>query len=166
MHDHSMLDEMKKRAVAYQEHGNLLVAWGDDFKFQNAQLQFRNMDQIVAHINANPDLKVSRPLPTLLINRRFNMLVLLYLRFCVFQFRNIDQIVSHINGNPDLKVCKGPTLLNRRLFYCICVFVYCNFWNSVSNGCAHQYQCLLKVSMSALVFLSVYAVVLQWFSDS
>jgi hypothetical protein len=41
-----------QRADAYA-HRRLLVPWGDDFKFRNAETQFQNMDQLVRHINAN-----------------------------------------------------------------------------------------------------------------
>eukprot|EP01114_Cavostelium_apophysatum_P007845 TRINITY_DN2004_c0_g1_i3.p1 TRINITY_DN2004_c0_g1~~TRINITY_DN2004_c0_g1_i3.p1 ORF type:complete len:1212 (-),score=393.06 TRINITY_DN2004_c0_g1_i3:43-3678(-) len=44
----------KNRAQSYRTK-HLLVPFGDDFKFRNAQLQFSNMDLIIKEINENPD---------------------------------------------------------------------------------------------------------------
>eukprot|EP00003_Mantamonas_plastica_P005509 TRINITY_DN1441_c1_g2_i4.p1 TRINITY_DN1441_c1_g2~~TRINITY_DN1441_c1_g2_i4.p1 ORF type:complete len:1388 (-),score=486.72 TRINITY_DN1441_c1_g2_i4:112-4029(-) len=43
--------EMKNRANAYRTN-NLLVPFGDDFKFKNAEGQFGNMDKLIDHINS------------------------------------------------------------------------------------------------------------------
>ena len=37
---------LKQRSVAYR-HNHLLVPFGDDFKFKNAEAQFRNMDKLI-----------------------------------------------------------------------------------------------------------------------
>eukprot|EP00029_Vermamoeba_vermiformis_P007896 TRINITY_DN3546_c0_g1_i1.p1 TRINITY_DN3546_c0_g1~~TRINITY_DN3546_c0_g1_i1.p1 ORF type:complete len:1137 (-),score=300.82 TRINITY_DN3546_c0_g1_i1:18-3428(-) len=44
---------------------NLLVPWGDDFKFVDAAKQFNNMDPLVKYINANPDFGVNIQYSTL-----------------------------------------------------------------------------------------------------
>lgn len=46
--------ELKSRSNSYRS-GHLLVPFGDDFKFQNARVQWQNMDQLVQHINQNTD---------------------------------------------------------------------------------------------------------------
>jgi hypothetical protein len=43
---------MRSRAAAYRAN-NLLVPFGDDFKFKQAERQFSNMDRLIEHINAN-----------------------------------------------------------------------------------------------------------------
>lgn len=45
---------LKQRAEAFA-HQRLLVPWGDDFKFQNAELQFSHMDLLMKHVNDNVD---------------------------------------------------------------------------------------------------------------
>ena len=54
----SLAAKMKGRANAYRTK-HLLVTFGDDFKFKNANLQFQNMDLIIKAINNNPGLGVS-----------------------------------------------------------------------------------------------------------
>ncbi|SPQ93940.1 Alpha-mannosidase [Plasmodiophora brassicae] len=46
--------ELRRRMTAYRSP-HLLVPFGDDFKFRNANLQFRNMDQLIDYINDNPE---------------------------------------------------------------------------------------------------------------
>ena len=48
----SLVSKLKSRAHAYKTN-HLLVTFGDDFKFKNAGLQFRNMDLIIKSINDN-----------------------------------------------------------------------------------------------------------------
>lgn len=43
---------MLSRSAAFRS-GHLLVPFGDDFKFKNAERQFSNMDRLMEHINAN-----------------------------------------------------------------------------------------------------------------
>ena len=47
--------EVVRRSKWYR-YPALLAPFGDDFRFQNATLQFEIMDKIMAHINANQDL--------------------------------------------------------------------------------------------------------------
>ena len=44
-----LVNQLKARASAYR-HRHLLVPFGDDFKFRNAELQFGNMGRLVRHI--------------------------------------------------------------------------------------------------------------------
>jgi hypothetical protein len=45
----ALIATLKQRAAAYR-HRHLLVPFGDDFKFRNAELQFGNMGRIVRYI--------------------------------------------------------------------------------------------------------------------
>jgi alpha-mannosidase II len=47
-----LVAELKRRADDFKTP-HLLITFGDDFKFKNADLQFSNMDQLIDHINAN-----------------------------------------------------------------------------------------------------------------
>jgi len=47
-----LVDSLKQRAESYRTK-HLLTAWGDDFKFQNSDFQFSNMDKLIRHINDN-----------------------------------------------------------------------------------------------------------------
>ena len=47
-----LIATLRQRANAYI-HGHLLVPFGDDFKFRNANNQFHNMDQLIEYINRN-----------------------------------------------------------------------------------------------------------------
>lgn len=44
-----LISTLKARSTAYR-HRHLLVPFGDDFKFRNAELQFGNMGKLVQHI--------------------------------------------------------------------------------------------------------------------
>lgn len=46
----SLVRELRSRSRAYRTK-HVLVPFGDDFKFQDAEKQFSNMDQIIAHVN-------------------------------------------------------------------------------------------------------------------
>ena len=46
--------QLHERMSAYRTN-QLLVPWGDDFKFRNAQHQFSQMDQIINEVMARPD---------------------------------------------------------------------------------------------------------------
>lgn len=48
------VQQMKLRA-SYFKTPNVLVPFGDDFKFQNPEVQFQNMDLLMEYINANTD---------------------------------------------------------------------------------------------------------------
>ena len=47
-----LVTELRSRSKAYRT-SHLLVPFGDDFKFQDAGRQFRNMDQLVRHVNSH-----------------------------------------------------------------------------------------------------------------
>jgi hypothetical protein len=47
----NLANELKGRSKAYRTR-NLLVTFGDDFKFQRAEHQFSNMDSLIEHINS------------------------------------------------------------------------------------------------------------------
>ncbi|KNC56371.1 alpha-mannosidase 2 [Thecamonas trahens ATCC 50062] len=49
-----LVRELRSRSAAYAT-SNLLVPFGDDFKFKRAQYQFTNMEQLIEHINANEE---------------------------------------------------------------------------------------------------------------
>lgn len=53
------VSSLKERAQAYRTN-QLLVPWGDDFKFQNSDVQFNNMDKLISHINSNPEVYGAR----------------------------------------------------------------------------------------------------------
>ena len=46
--------ELAKRREWYLTKGNILVPFGQDFRFQDANLEFSNMDKIIAFVEANP----------------------------------------------------------------------------------------------------------------
>jgi hypothetical protein len=46
--------QMNARAAAYATE-NVLVTWGSDFLFMNAYVEFKNMDKLIAYMNANQD---------------------------------------------------------------------------------------------------------------
>jgi len=48
----ALVNMLKGRAAHYRS-SHLLVPFGDDFKFKNAQRQFSNMDQLINYINQN-----------------------------------------------------------------------------------------------------------------
>lgn len=47
-----LLSELRSRARSYRT-SNLLVAFGDDFKFKNAEYQFSNMQRLIEYINSH-----------------------------------------------------------------------------------------------------------------
>lgn len=49
----AFVDMARERAAWYPSQ-NLLVPWGDDFKFRNAARQYENMDKLIAYINERP----------------------------------------------------------------------------------------------------------------
>eukprot|EP01116_Phalansterium_solitarium_P016044 TRINITY_DN3630_c0_g2_i1.p1 TRINITY_DN3630_c0_g2~~TRINITY_DN3630_c0_g2_i1.p1 ORF type:complete len:1254 (-),score=450.47 TRINITY_DN3630_c0_g2_i1:473-4234(-) len=55
---------LKDRAASYQTN-QLLVPWGDDFKFQQAELQFSNMGDLIDYVNSNPQFGVDIQFSTL-----------------------------------------------------------------------------------------------------
>eukprot|EP01133_Synstelium_polycarpum_P019508 gene19508-23370_t len=59
-----LVDVIKQRAALYR-HQNLLVPFGNDFRYQQAFLEFGNMDKLIAHINANKTFGVNIQYATL-----------------------------------------------------------------------------------------------------
>eukprot|EP01119_Soliformovum_irregulare_P019887 TRINITY_DN6388_c0_g1_i4.p1 TRINITY_DN6388_c0_g1~~TRINITY_DN6388_c0_g1_i4.p1 ORF type:complete len:1028 (+),score=331.23 TRINITY_DN6388_c0_g1_i4:166-3084(+) len=49
-----LVNILKERSRAYRTN-QLMVPWGDDFKFQNADIQYDNMGKLIEHINSNID---------------------------------------------------------------------------------------------------------------
>ena len=49
-----LIRELRSRSRAYRTK-HVLVPFGDDFKFQDAEKQFSNMDQIISHVNEKTD---------------------------------------------------------------------------------------------------------------
>eukprot|EP01133_Synstelium_polycarpum_P013629 gene13629-16045_t len=60
----SLVSIIKERAALYRHH-NVLIPFGDDFRYQDAALEFDNMDILVAHINANKTFGVNIKYATL-----------------------------------------------------------------------------------------------------
>eukprot|EP01102_Stenamoeba_stenopodia_P022689 TRINITY_DN9548_c0_g1_i1.p1 TRINITY_DN9548_c0_g1~~TRINITY_DN9548_c0_g1_i1.p1 ORF type:complete len:992 (-),score=225.36 TRINITY_DN9548_c0_g1_i1:87-2999(-) len=63
-------DQMRQRAQNYRTN-QILVTFGCDFQFQDAIINFKNMDKLMAYINANPDvygLNVFYSTPSIYVN--------------------------------------------------------------------------------------------------
>ncbi|EFA83012.1 alpha-mannosidase [Heterostelium album PN500] len=48
-----------KERVLYYRHNNMLLPFGNDFRFQDSNLEFDNMDQLIEYINANSSFNVN-----------------------------------------------------------------------------------------------------------
>lgn len=46
-------------------HGAIMIPFGDDMKFQNAEKEFLNMDMLIKYINAHPEFGVTMRYGTL-----------------------------------------------------------------------------------------------------
>ncbi|EAL68302.1 hypothetical protein DDB_G0278259 [Dictyostelium discoideum AX4] len=55
---------MQQRSQLYR-HNNLLIPFGNDFRFQNASLEFDNMDKLITYINSNSSWGVTIQYATL-----------------------------------------------------------------------------------------------------
>ncbi|EFA78443.1 hypothetical protein PPL_09095 [Heterostelium album PN500] len=53
-----LLEIVRQRSLYYR-HNNLLVPFGSDFSFQEASMQFGNMDLLIAYINSNSSYNVN-----------------------------------------------------------------------------------------------------------
>ncbi|GAM26922.1 hypothetical protein SAMD00019534_100970 [Acytostelium subglobosum LB1] len=49
----ALLVQIIQERVLYYRHNNMLLPFGNDFRFQNASLEFDNMDKLIAYINEN-----------------------------------------------------------------------------------------------------------------
>lgn len=59
-----LVQSLRQRAESYRSN-QLLVPWGDDFKFQNAEIQFSNMDKLIEYINSSPNFNMQIKYSTL-----------------------------------------------------------------------------------------------------
>jgi len=53
MNTRTKIEHMRDRAECYKTN-EILVTFGSDFKFQNAQIMFKNMDKLIKYINNAP----------------------------------------------------------------------------------------------------------------
>jgi lysosomal alpha-mannosidase len=50
--------QVRGRAPSYRTN-NILVPFGCDFQFENANMEFKNMDKIIKYINSHPEYKMT-----------------------------------------------------------------------------------------------------------
>jgi lysosomal alpha-mannosidase len=50
--------EIKTRQLAYRTN-NIMLAFGSDFQFENANINFKNMDKLMRYINAHPEYELN-----------------------------------------------------------------------------------------------------------
>ncbi|KAF2068926.1 hypothetical protein CYY_009755, partial [Polysphondylium violaceum] len=61
----SILVEIIKQRSSYYRHNNLLLPFGSDFRFQDATVEFINMDKLIKYINTNTSFGVNIQYSTL-----------------------------------------------------------------------------------------------------
>ncbi|EGC34543.1 hypothetical protein DICPUDRAFT_34840 [Dictyostelium purpureum] len=59
-----LVEIIQQRAALYR-HNNVLLPFGNDFRYQNATLEFSNMDKLIEYINANSSFGVNLQYGTL-----------------------------------------------------------------------------------------------------